>query len=176
MICVLKTLATCSLHISAPQFLAKEKAHLTNTLLSNGYSLTQINQAFYSANNPNPKPKITSSSLPHALISLPYIQGTTDRISKLLAKKNIKTIFKPFKTLKQLFRSAKDKTDPMLGLGVYQIPFSCRKSYIGQTGRTFKAQIKEHIVDTTYNGFPNQLLQNTLLTPNTSFSLTKPKF
>jgi hypothetical protein len=62
--------------------------------------------------------------LPHALISLPYIQGTTDIISKLLAKKIIKTIFKPYKTLKQLFRTTKDKLDPMLGPGVYQIPCS----------------------------------------------------
>jgi hypothetical protein len=147
---VLKTLVTRAICNSSPQFLAKEKAHLTKTLLSNGYSLSQITHAFCSTNNP--KPKITSpSSPPHALISLPYIQGTTDHISKLLAKKNIKTIFKPYKTLKQLFRTAKDKSDPMLGPGVYQIPCSCGKSYIGQTGRSFKAQLKEHIVDTTYN-------------------------
>jgi hypothetical protein len=86
-----------------------------------------------------------------ALISLPYIQGITDHISKLLAKKNIKTLFKPYKTLKQLFRIAKDKYDPMLGQGVYQIPYSCGKSYIGQTGRSFKAHLKEHIVDTHHN-------------------------
>jgi hypothetical protein len=70
---------------------------------------------------------------------------------KLLAKKNIKTVFKPYKTLKQLFRTTKDKSDPMLGPRVYQIPCSCGKSYIGQTGRTFKARLKEHIVDTTHN-------------------------
>jgi hypothetical protein len=68
-----------------------------------------------------------SSSPPHALITLPYIQGTTNLISKLLAKKNIKTIFKPFKTLKQLFRTAKDKSDPMLGPRIYQIPCSLWK-------------------------------------------------
>jgi hypothetical protein len=56
-----------------------------------------------------------------------------------LAKKNIKNLFKPFKTLKQLFRIAKDKYDPMLGQGVYQIPCSYGKSYIGQTSRYFKA-------------------------------------
>jgi hypothetical protein len=69
-------------------------------------------------------------------------KGTTDHISKLLAKKNIKTLFKPYKTLKQLFRTAKDKSDPMLGPRVYQIPCSCGKSYIGQTGRSFKAVLK----------------------------------
>jgi predicted GIY-YIG superfamily endonuclease len=53
--------------------------------------------------------------------------------------------------LKQLFCTTKDKSDPMLGPGVYQIPCSYGKSYIGQTGRSFKARLKEHIVDTTHN-------------------------
>jgi hypothetical protein len=68
-----------------------------------------------------------------------------------LAKKNIKTVFKPYKTLKQFFRIAKDKSNPMLGQGGYQIPSSCGKSYIGQIGISFKACLKEHIVDTTHN-------------------------
>jgi len=39
----------------------------------------------------------------------------------------------------------------MLGPRVYQIPYSCGKSYIGQTSRTFKSRLKEHISVTTYN-------------------------
>jgi hypothetical protein len=111
---VLKTLVTRALCISTPQCLVEEKAHLTKSLLSNGYSLSQINQAFRSANKPKPKTS-SSSTPPCALLSLPYIQGTIDHIVKLLAKKNIKTMFKPHKTLKQLFRTAKDKSDSMLG-------------------------------------------------------------
>jgi len=98
--------------------------------------------------NQNPS---ASSSPPRVFLSLPYIQGTIDHIVKLLSKKNIKTVFKPYNTLNQLFRCAKDKSNPMLGLGVYMIPYSCGKSYIGQTSRTFKAKLKEHIADTTYN-------------------------
>jgi len=98
---VLKTLITRAICISSPQFLAEDKAHSTKSLLSNGYTLSQINQAFRSANKP--KPKTSSPASPCALLSLPYIQGTTDHITKFLAKKNFKTIFKPFKTLKQLF-------------------------------------------------------------------------
>jgi hypothetical protein len=41
-----------------------------------------------------------------------------------------------------MFRSTKDKSDVMLGPGVYQIPFSCGKSYIGQNGISFKAHFK----------------------------------
>jgi len=44
---ILKTLITRSLCISTPQFVAEEKAHLTKSLMSNGYSLSHINQAFH---------------------------------------------------------------------------------------------------------------------------------
>jgi hypothetical protein len=119
--------------------------------LNNGYSFTQINQAFHYASKPKPKSPPSPRPPPRALISLTYIHGTIDLISKLLAKKNIKTVFKPYKTLKQLFKTAKDKSNSMLGQGVYQIPCSCGKSYIGQTRRSFKVCLKEDIVDTTHN-------------------------
>jgi len=93
----------------------------------------------------------TNLNRPPILIYLPYIQGTTDHISKILAKKNIKTIFKPFKTLKQSFRYAKDKSDPVFVPWVWRIPFSCGKSYIGQTNRSFKSHLKENIANTIHN-------------------------
>jgi hypothetical protein len=46
---------------------------------------------------------------------------------------------------------AKEKSDPILGQGVYHIPFSCGKSYIFQIGISFKSHLKEHIVDTYHN-------------------------
>ena len=54
---VLKTLVTRVIRISSPHFLKNEQAHLTKTLLSNGYSLSlsQINQAFRATSKPKPK-------------------------------------------------------------------------------------------------------------------------
>ena len=69
----------------------------------------------------------------------------------ILYKMNNKTFFKPHQTLNQLFRSTKDKNDPLSGPGVYEIPCSCGKSYIGQTGRSFKTQLEEHMEDTGHN-------------------------
>jgi len=43
----------------------------------------------------------------------------------------------------------------MIGPRFYQIPRSCEKSYIGQTGRSSKVRLKEHIVDTTHNCITN---------------------
>lgn len=46
--------------------------------------------------------------------------------------------------LRQLVRSPKDK-EPLNCPGVYRIPCSCGKSYIGETGRNIATRISEHI-------------------------------
>ena len=136
--------------ISDPQHLNQERAHLTKSLTTNGYSRYLINKTFQQVMHPSPKPPKLSPP-PLSILSFPYIHGITYHISKLLIKKNIKTIFKPHKTLKQLFRRAKDKSNPFLSQGVYQIPCSCGKTYIGQTCRSIQTHLKEHINDTNHN-------------------------
>jgi len=61
----------------------------------------------------------------------------------------------------------------MLGPRIYHIPFSSGKSYIGQTGRTFKSHLKQHISNTKSLNHP---FSNTPLTLITLFSLTKQNF
>jgi hypothetical protein len=51
-------------------------------------------------------------------------------------------LFKSCKTLKQLFITAKDKSDSMLGPGVYQIPCSYGKYYIGQPDEPLRRDLK----------------------------------
>ena len=47
--------------------------------------------------------------------------------------------------------SAKDKSKTFLSKGVYQIPYSCGKTYIEQTCRSIQTRLKENIVDTNHN-------------------------
>jgi len=47
--------------------------------------------------------------------------------------------------------SAKDLIDLENHKGVYSIPCSCGKVYIGETGRSFGIRLKEHINDITRN-------------------------
>jgi hypothetical protein len=73
---------------------------------------------------------------------LPYQGAASHKVSRLLAKFNIQTAHIPAKNI-QLLRPAKDK----LGLktaGIYHIPCECGKVYVGQTGRTIKARLREH--------------------------------
>ena len=117
---------------------------------NNGYTSSQIQKVFYKAKHSFPKPHLDSQS-PNSRAFLPFIQGTINKIAKILIKKNIKTVFKPIKTLKQSFTSVKDKINPLQQSGVYKIICSCGTSYIEQTDRSFEARIKEHIVDTNHN-------------------------
>ena len=44
-------------------------------------------------------------------------------------------------------RSVKDPIDHTQFRGVYMVPCSCKISYIGETGRSFCTQLKEHGAD-----------------------------
>ena len=50
-------------------------------------------------------------------------------------------------TIRQLFNSVKDPINPNLQKGVYVIPCSCDKEYIGEIGRSLNIRIKEHATD-----------------------------
>ncbi|KAH1024076.1 hypothetical protein HUJ05_003635 [Dendroctonus ponderosae] len=75
---------------------------------------------------------------------LPYIHGVTDKIGKILEKHQVKTIFKPTRTIQQTLRSAKDKRDPLSAPRVYRVPCSCGRAYIGTTKRSINTRITEH--------------------------------
>lgn len=75
---------------------------------------------------------------------LPYMKGVTDKVSNILKKFSVKTIFTPYRKLSQYLRTPKDSF-PLERPGVYKIDCSCGSSYIGQTKRTISCRIKEHI-------------------------------
>jgi hypothetical protein len=77
-------------------------------------------------------------------------QGTIDRIACLLKKKNIRTIFAPPNNLRKFLSVVKDPISPRSHKGVYQILYTCGKTYIGETGRTINTRIKEHKADITH--------------------------
>ena len=78
---------------------------------------------------------------------LPFIQGTTDRIARILRKHRVSSSFKPLNTIHSSLNSVKDPVNPRDGKGVYLIPFSCGTSYIGETGRSISQRICEHVAD-----------------------------
>ena len=80
-------LATSALRISDEENLAKEKAHLLDVFVKNGYSRHLGQKAFLKAEK---EPSVQKDPKDRILgVHLLYIQGTTDRIARILKRHNI---------------------------------------------------------------------------------------
>ncbi|XP_072014852.1 uncharacterized protein [Amphiura filiformis] len=80
------------------------------------------------------------------MVVLPYVQGVTERVSRVMKNYNISTAMKPHNTLRKQLVHPKDKRDPNNTTdAVYKIPcMNCELSYIGETGRKFGTRLEEH--------------------------------
>jgi hypothetical protein len=68
-----------------------------------------------------------------------------------LKKGNIGVAFSPPNTIKGMVDSAKDPIEPNMHKGVYSIPCSCNKVYIGETGKSMNIRLKKHNTDLKWN-------------------------
>jgi hypothetical protein len=80
------------------------------------------------------------------LVTVPYVRGMSEAISRVFKKHNISTAMRPHTTIRRLVVHPKDKRDIDNSAGlVYKIPCKgCDKSYIGETSRMFSIRKKEH--------------------------------
>lgn len=142
---VISSLTHRALVVSDPTNLDQELTHLHNTLRSNGYTSQQIKRTIRKLQNPTDRATDEPTEKTKLTAFLPYIQGVTDSIGRILRKNNIKPIFKPPQKIGQFLTSPKDERPPLSSSGVYRIPCSCGKVYIGETGRKISTRLKEHI-------------------------------
>ena len=105
---------------------------------------------------------------------LPYVEGVTDKISRILRRASIKTYFKPSNKINQLLRPIKCNI-PLQDAGVYKIDCDCGLSYIGQTKRSIKTRIKEHIADMKNNRTTKSAVCEHALKPNHFIRFDKPQ-
>ena len=84
-----------------------------------------------------PKDKPTSAGY------IPYTNNTYGRLSRMLAKHNIKTDAVPSRKISSYLPRVKD-TIGLRTPGIYRIPCECGMVYIGQSGRSIHLRIKEH--------------------------------
>ena len=146
---VIKTLLNRANKIAEPEYLGQELDHLKTVLVANGYDMSEINRVTRPRNTRmastlSSESQNTQNNTQEHKAYLPYIQNTTDRISKLLKKKGILTTFLPTKKISQQLRSAKDPRDPLLTPGIYKIPCTCGTVYVGMTDRSVQIRKVEH--------------------------------
>ena len=102
---------------------------------------------------PKSKPKTkptTDSDKSRGYVTLPYIQGVTEPVQRILRSHKISSTVKPHTSLRSILVHPKDKLPPEDKTGVvYEIPCSnCKKTYIGETGRRFGTRRKEYQTET----------------------------
>ena len=79
-------------------------------------------------------------------VTLPYVKGITEAISRILHTAGFKVAMKPCRTLREELVAPKDKVSLLDKAGVvYQIPCGeCDASYIGQTSKNLRDRVKQH--------------------------------
>ncbi|ERL95717.1 hypothetical protein D910_00155 [Dendroctonus ponderosae] len=125
---VIKTLTERARRICEPDELQGELKHLERAFGWNGYSKKDFNRAIRPKNSEDCSETTETQDEHKSWACLPYIHGVTDTIGKILEKHQVKTIFKPTRTIQQTLRSAKDKRDPLSAPGVYKVPCSCGRA------------------------------------------------
>ena len=80
-------------------------------------------------------------------LTLPYIKGVTEPLTRVLKKHDITVVNKPLITLQQQFPAPKFRPSLESQTNVvYKIPCGdCSWCYIGETGRAFNTRKKEHL-------------------------------
>jgi hypothetical protein len=120
------------MRISDKDHIQQEKEHLWMVFRRNGYLDSKIDEPLEKLKRDITHTKEGNNEENHKVF-LPYVQGTTYRIAHLLKKKNIRTIFAPPNNLRKLLSAVKDPISPRSHKGMYQIPCTCGKTYIGET-------------------------------------------
>ncbi|KAK3751073.1 hypothetical protein QZH41_001914 [Actinostola sp. cb2023] len=121
----------------------KERTHIGRALAANGYPRQFIHR-FSQDRKIAEKKSDTEERKGFAL--LPYVQGTTERIKRVLESHRIEVCVKPLTTLRHILSKPKDPLPKEKKTGViYSIPCGeCETFYIGETGRSLATRQKEH--------------------------------
>ncbi len=88
----------CSFHLDR----VKEEEHVTQALRQNGYPLKMIERISKKMSTNSARNSIMEDRQPVATVVLPYIRNVSESIRRILTPLNIRTCFRPHKTLRQL--------------------------------------------------------------------------
>ena len=125
-------------HNTTPADARLEATHILSVLQLNGFPLR------HSYPIPKAKQWNTTQHLKH-FASIPYVQGTSERIGRILKEAGVKVAIKPVKTIGNILTSPKDPiAEHEKSLLVYKIPCAdCEFVYGGQTKRDLKSRVAE---------------------------------
>ena len=125
----------------------EEVEHLREALRVCGYPSWALNKVTDTSNKKkNKKPNDRNY---RSQVVIPYVEGVSERVHRVLKKYGVATAMRPHTTLRCLLVHPKDKVElEEQGELVYQIPCkNCGAEYIGETGRLLNTRLEEHRKD-----------------------------
>ena len=123
--------------------ITREKEHLLDVFVSNGYPEEMTRKALVSREQK--RGSQTEEDKRMDKLYIPYIRGLSENVEKALKDLEVGTVFKTNLTLRRYLTKVKTPSDPVTTKGVvYRIPCECGRVYVGETGRTLKQRITEH--------------------------------
>lgn len=123
-------------HCSSLEETNEENKRVQDTLIGNGYPQEWISRR--RQHNEKPEWKKT--------VSLPYVQGVTDRVARVLKSLKVNVFFRAPAKLSSILRIPKDRPPEDMKKGViYKLECKdCDKCYVGQTGNALSTRIQQH--------------------------------
>ncbi|XP_078353258.1 uncharacterized protein LOC144638030 [Oculina patagonica] len=151
---VVKTLMDRAKYLpSTSQRKQSEKQQVIGDLKVNGYPQSFIDRCLVSAQETIQPENQESQESPRGYASIPYIKGVSERVRRVLSRENIRTTFKPVKTLGSIFKKPKDRpaTNQIKGI-VYKVKCkTCDFAYVGESKRSWNSRGAEHKPGTRSN-------------------------
>ena len=135
--------------VSDPEEVRKEKEYIKTALGRCGYP----DWAFHKANKPQrdtqaAPERVGGSGGKPRRISIPYVEGLSDRLRKVFRQHSIQTSTKPVNSLRQALVHVKDKTPhekrSHLVYGLKCPHSDCDSTYVGETQQAIKKRASQH--------------------------------
>ena len=129
------------------EFLTKEIDHVKTVLRKLAYPKKFLNKALIKAKKSHfSVSKKVTNDLNKKMIKLPYNKNL-EKFRRPLNNVNTRLVFTYNNKLRQNLCKNRPKNDE-INMGVYEIPCgTCKKIYVGESGRDLKKRIKEHKYD-----------------------------
>ena len=122
----------------------QELDHIKKVLSVSGYQ--KWAWYFPGSKKTTPHPSTEHQSLRKGHVTIPYVSGVTEALSRKIRKRGISVHAKPINTIRSKLVAPKDKTDKMNKSGVvYKLKCSdCDEDYVGESERKLQKRVKEH--------------------------------
>ena len=112
---------------------------MKETLQQNGY----LKHFLLSQCSPSKKDKEKDDPKSRVTILIPYIQGVSEAVTRILSDIDVQVYMKPFRTLRRILSHLKDCVPDDDKSNIVNC-CDCDASYVGETKRALKTRVSEH--------------------------------